>query len=313
MPDRTGGRRLPKFVIWTTLVLICFGLGYPTLNRYDPRHLLPDAATYGKLAQQGPCDIPSPFRFRVLVPYLAHSIAVLAEGQIGTWDPLLFGFRVVNFDLRGYHRVPDLCHRGTAAGEFRYSVVRLGPLPPQFCSVQWPARGACGIRRRGLYGGTGRQHVLRTLAAASVIRRVGRLDQRFVYSFFYSPGGHLVEIVTRPASQSRCNFHSVNDRLGVRGRDCVAVRNFRASGLALGFCVKSQHAYELRGELCPFVPESEFLVHCHLASSARAGANPRIPTPMADGRWAGNAVCVRTECVPQSRRRRRWRHRPLHL
>lgn len=31
------------------------------------------------------------------------------------------------------------------------------------------------------------------------------------------------------------------------------------------------------------------------------------------GRWAGNAVCVRTECVPQSRRRRRWRHRSLHL
>jgi len=96
MPDRTGGRRLPKFVIWTTLVLICFGLGYPTLNRYDPRQLLPDAATYGKLAQQGPRDIPSPFRFRVLVPYLAHSIAVLAEGHIGTWDPLLFGFLVVN-------------------------------------------------------------------------------------------------------------------------------------------------------------------------------------------------------------------------
>jgi len=78
------------------LVLICFGLGYPTLNRHDPRHLLLDAATYGKLAQQGPRDIPSPFRFRVLVPYLAHSIAVLAERHIATWDPLLFGFLVVN-------------------------------------------------------------------------------------------------------------------------------------------------------------------------------------------------------------------------
>jgi hypothetical protein len=92
MPERIGGRHLPKFVIWITLVLICFGLGYPTLNRYDPRQLLPDAATYGKLAQQGPRDIPSPFRFRVLVPYLAHSIAVLAERHIGTWDPLLFAF-----------------------------------------------------------------------------------------------------------------------------------------------------------------------------------------------------------------------------
>jgi len=87
---------VPKFVIWTTLALICFGLGYPTLNRYDPRQLLPDAATYAKLAQAGPGNLPSPFRFRIPVPYLAHSIAVLAERHIGTWDSLLFGFLVVN-------------------------------------------------------------------------------------------------------------------------------------------------------------------------------------------------------------------------
>src|SRR6266481_2851820 len=97
MPDRTeGSRGLTKFVVWMTLVLICFGLGYPTLNRYDPRQILPDAATYGKLAQESPSAIDGPFRFRVLVPYLAHSIAVLASGHIGTWDPLLFGFLAVN-------------------------------------------------------------------------------------------------------------------------------------------------------------------------------------------------------------------------
>ncbi len=97
MPDRTeASSRLSKLVLWPTLFLICFGLGYPTLNRYDPRQLLPDAATYAKLAQAGPASIASPFRFRVLVPFLAWSVAELAKGRIGTWDPMLFGFLVIN-------------------------------------------------------------------------------------------------------------------------------------------------------------------------------------------------------------------------
>jgi hypothetical protein len=97
MPGRAGTpTRLHRLLTWTTLVLICFGLGYPTLNRYDPRQLLPDAGKYGKLAQEGPGDIPSPFRFRILVPYLARAIYLLSQGRAGTWDPLLFGFLVVN-------------------------------------------------------------------------------------------------------------------------------------------------------------------------------------------------------------------------
>lgn len=97
MPDRTeGSSRLSKLILWATLFLICFGLGYSTLNRYDPRQLLPDAATYAKLAQDGPASIASPFRFRVLVPFLAWSVAELAKGRVGTWDPMLFGFLVVN-------------------------------------------------------------------------------------------------------------------------------------------------------------------------------------------------------------------------
>jgi hypothetical protein len=87
---------LSRLNIWATFVLICFGLGYPTLNRYDPRQLLPDAASYAKLAQDGPAAVASPFRFRILVPYLALAVDSLAQGHTGTWDPLLFGFLVVN-------------------------------------------------------------------------------------------------------------------------------------------------------------------------------------------------------------------------
>jgi hypothetical protein len=97
MPGRTGARSgLAKLIIWATFVLICFGLGYPTLNRYDPRQLLPDAASYAKLAREGPAEIVSPFRFRVLVPFLVRGVYQMAQGHTGTWDPLLFGFLVVN-------------------------------------------------------------------------------------------------------------------------------------------------------------------------------------------------------------------------
>lgn len=96
MQAKTGRGFLSRLLIWATFVLICFGLGYPTLNRYDPRQLLPDGATYAKLAHQGPREIASPFRFRILIPYLALAVNFLAKGHTGTWDPLLFGFLVVN-------------------------------------------------------------------------------------------------------------------------------------------------------------------------------------------------------------------------
>src|SRR5712692_4331349 len=97
MPGRTEAPTpLSRLFVWATFVLICFGLGYPTLNRYDPRHLLPDSAAYAQLAQDGPGAVASPFRFRVLVPYLSRQVFLLARGHTGTWNPLLFGFLVVN-------------------------------------------------------------------------------------------------------------------------------------------------------------------------------------------------------------------------
>ena len=87
MSDHAGGRgRLSKLLVWAVFALICFGLGYPTLNRYDPRQRLPDAATYVQLAQEGPRAVASPFRFRILAPALAHAVGALAKNHTGTWD-----------------------------------------------------------------------------------------------------------------------------------------------------------------------------------------------------------------------------------
>lgn len=88
------GRQAVLFLV--LFFLICFGLGYPTLNRYDPRTALHDAIGYFDLVQSGPPEIKGHLHYRVLVPYLARPIVRLAEGRIGTWNAVSFGLLVVN-------------------------------------------------------------------------------------------------------------------------------------------------------------------------------------------------------------------------
>jgi hypothetical protein len=72
--------------------LICFGLGYPILNRYDPGKVpgTSDAAGYCQEVT-GPLSV---FSYRPLVPALAKPFYWMAEGRIGTWNPALFGLLV---------------------------------------------------------------------------------------------------------------------------------------------------------------------------------------------------------------------------
>jgi len=84
-------------LLWGLFFLICFGLGYPSLNRYDPRLAgNPDSAEYYKLVEGNPQAVPDHFRFRVLVPYLAKPFYWLAEGEVGRWNPVFFGLLVAN-------------------------------------------------------------------------------------------------------------------------------------------------------------------------------------------------------------------------
>ncbi len=83
-------------LLWLLFFSIAFGLGYPTLNRYDPRKQLPDAAVYAQLAVSGPTQIHTNLRFRILVPFLARCVAHVAPSQMGSWDPLMFSFLFVN-------------------------------------------------------------------------------------------------------------------------------------------------------------------------------------------------------------------------
>ncbi len=91
--------------MWAIFFLICAGLGYPTLRRYDPRdprtnfdrsHALYHWQVTGDAAE-GPYE-PSlvHYRYRLLVPTLARPFYLIGRGHIGTWDPGYFGFLIAN-------------------------------------------------------------------------------------------------------------------------------------------------------------------------------------------------------------------------
>ncbi len=77
--------------------MICFGLGYATLNRYDPRTAgITDSIAYYDLVAHGPNAGLGHTQFRVLVPFLARPFARLAAGLVGTWNPVFFGLLMAN-------------------------------------------------------------------------------------------------------------------------------------------------------------------------------------------------------------------------
>jgi len=99
-----------RTLLWLVFFLICLGLGYPPLNRYDPGKLqgTSDVAEYraivvgrdspaasdamrafDRLARSENC-------YRVLVPYVAKPFYWLARGRVRTWDPALLGLLVAN-------------------------------------------------------------------------------------------------------------------------------------------------------------------------------------------------------------------------
>jgi hypothetical protein len=83
-------------LLFCIFFLIAGGLGYPILNRFDPRQTpgLSDVKTYAALVT-GTAGVDAEDmryrRFRVLVPWLAKPFYWLARGRSSTWDPVMFG------------------------------------------------------------------------------------------------------------------------------------------------------------------------------------------------------------------------------
>ena len=86
-------------LLFSIFFLIAFGLGYPILNRFDPRQTpgLSDVRAYAAIATGSSTFEPGDMRyrrFRVLVPWLARPFYQIARGRIGSWDPVLFGLLI---------------------------------------------------------------------------------------------------------------------------------------------------------------------------------------------------------------------------
>jgi len=115
-------------LLWGLFFLICFGLGYPSLNRYDPRLVpgLSDSNEYYELVGGNPQAATGHFRYRVLIPYLAKPFYWLAKGQVGTWNPVFFGFLVANAMFTATSACMLVFLGYTAVGD--YAVALLGAM-----------------------------------------------------------------------------------------------------------------------------------------------------------------------------------------
>ena len=85
-------------LLFCVFFLIACGLGYPVLNRFDPRQIpgLSDVKIYAALATGTASPDAGHVRFRVLVPWLAKPFCRLARGRVATWDPVMFGLLVAD-------------------------------------------------------------------------------------------------------------------------------------------------------------------------------------------------------------------------
>ena len=109
--------------------VICLGLGYAVLNRFDPVLLnaLDDANLYGEMVKHGISswnqEIDNPvIRNRVLVPYLAQ-IIYLKIPAIGSFNMVNFSLLVVNsfFTALSAMMILKMCYKITE--NFEYSIV----------------------------------------------------------------------------------------------------------------------------------------------------------------------------------------------
>src|SRR6266478_1106647 len=83
-------------VYWLLFFSISFGLGYPTLNRFDARTNNVDSVEYSKLVTGRPSDAENLLRYRVLVPWVAKPFYRISQGRIASWNPIAFGLLVSN-------------------------------------------------------------------------------------------------------------------------------------------------------------------------------------------------------------------------
>ena len=87
-----------KFLLlWPLFFLICAGLGYPSLRRFDPRvtpGLIDTVKYYAITTGEDQSGFRENMRCRVLVPYVARPFYWFAAAHLHTWNPVFFGLLI---------------------------------------------------------------------------------------------------------------------------------------------------------------------------------------------------------------------------
>ena len=86
-------------LLWLLFFAICFGLGYPTLQRYDPRTTPGLTDTFKYFATTTGADttgFKEMFRGRVLVPFVARPFYWFAQRYLQSWNAVFFGLLIAN-------------------------------------------------------------------------------------------------------------------------------------------------------------------------------------------------------------------------
>lgn len=91
-----------RVVLWLVLFLICAGLGYPTLARYDPRTTpgVNDSSEYAELVVSGNFSAARTLdqrpRPRFLIPWVAQAIHGVVEGHTRSANPVMLALLLAN-------------------------------------------------------------------------------------------------------------------------------------------------------------------------------------------------------------------------
>jgi hypothetical protein len=98
LPPRPLGLRY-FLILWPLFFAICFGLGYPTLRRYDPRTTegMSDTPKYYAITTGADTSgFKELFRCRVLVPYVARPFYWFARSYLPAVNAGFFGLLMAN-------------------------------------------------------------------------------------------------------------------------------------------------------------------------------------------------------------------------
>jgi hypothetical protein len=98
-PNPTLLDRKRLLLMWGLFFAICFGLGYPTLQRYDPRYAegMSDTPKYYAITTGADTsNFKEMFRCRVLVPFVAKPFYWFALRFLPNWNAGFFGLLIAN-------------------------------------------------------------------------------------------------------------------------------------------------------------------------------------------------------------------------